>query len=116
MAKKENVRTSAGRQVMAVFDNYKAYDESTALTIKDFEKVPLSSEMIAYTFGNMIDEKVIIPVGEDRFYLDKNSFKKLEKKVNRIYWVMLLAPSVALIVFLIIMNYDKIFNWLGGIK
>jgi hypothetical protein len=29
---------------------------------------------------------------------------------------MLLAPSVALIVFLIIMNYDKIFNWLGGIK
>ena len=115
MAKKENVRTSAGRQVMAVFNKYKAYDEKTALTIKDFENVPLSSEMIAYTFGNMINEKVIIPVGEDHFYLDKNQFEMLERKVNRIYWVMLLAPFIALLIFLAIMNYDKIIIWIGGL-
>lgn len=114
MTKKVPLQESAGRLVMAVFHKNKAYNETKALPIEAFKDVPLSSDMIGYTFGNLIGEKVIVKTNDERFYFDELVWKRLEKRFNRAYWVMLLAPLIALLIFLFFMNYDKVMNWIKG--
>ena len=97
MAKKHTVQQSAGRLVMAVFHKHKAYDESKAISIDKFKNVALSSEMIGYTFGNLLQEGVLHKTEADTFYFDQKQWNKIERRVNRVYWVMLLAPIVALL-------------------
>lgn len=115
MALKTTAKESAGRLVMAVFHRYKAYGADSVIGIDKFMNVPLTNDMIAYTFGNLIEEGVIVAIAEDQFYFDQEVWKKLENKVNRMYWMMLLLPIVLAAIFLIVFNFNTIKTWITNL-
>ncbi len=110
MAKK-TVQQSAGRLVIEVFRFHRANDQQHAITIDKFKDVPLSSDMIGYTFGNLIQEGVIVKTNDNRYYFDQDAWKNIERKVNRVYWFMLITPFVFLALFLLITNWQSIVSW-----
>lgn len=108
---KETVQKSAGRLVMKVFHEHKAYDENSALGIEQFKNVPLSSDMIGYTFGNLIQEGVVVATENESYYFSESAWKKVERKVNLVYWIMILVPFLILLGIVIYQNIDVIRGW-----
>lgn len=112
--KKESVQQSAGKLIMMVFHHHQAYDSNTAIALTQLSKVPLSSDMIAYTVANFVQEGVLVVTPDDKYYFDQAVWKKLQRQVNRIYWVMLLAPVIIMILFLLLFNQGQLWASLFG--
>ena len=108
---KKTVQQSAGRLVIEVFRYHRANYKNHAISIEKFKDVPLSSDMIGYTFGNLIQEGVVVKTEDDRFYFNQDAWKRIERKVNRVYWFMLITPFVFLALFLLITNWQSIVSW-----
>lgn len=105
MAKKKiNNQKTAARMVLDVLKKHEALDAETAIDIEYFKNLKLTSAVIAYTIGNLINDNVVVKTGDDRYYFNEDGWKKLEKKVNRGYVILLGLPVIAL-AFVMLIKY-----------
>lgn len=107
MAKTTTKQTMA-KIVLDVFKKHKATSPDTAIPVTAFKDVKLTSSVISYTIANMMQDDVVVKTDDDRYYLDENAWKKLEKKVMRGYWFMIALPVVLLILILVVTHWGSL--------
>ncbi|MDF9823817.1 putative transcriptional regulator [Breznakia sp. PF5-3] len=100
MANKNSNRKTAAKMVMDVLKRHDALDPESAITIDYFKNLKLTTAVIGYTIGNLINDGVVNKTGDDRYYFNEAGWKKLEKKVNRGYLILIAVPVVFIIVML----------------
>ncbi|MFV0381843.1 MAG: hypothetical protein ACK5KR_06455 [Breznakia sp.] len=103
MAKKNNNRRTAAKMVMDIFHKHKAYDEKDAIEVDKFKNLKLTSAVISYTIGNLIQDGVVHKTESNTYYFDQEGWNKLEKKVLRGYSLLAIVPMVFLLVYLAMM-------------
>lgn len=102
MAKKNSIRKTAAKMVIDIFHKHKAYDEATAIKVEEFKNLKLTSAVISYTIGNLINDGVVHKTDDDRYYFDQGGWRKLEKKVMRGYGLLFIVPVAFIVIFLVI--------------
>lgn len=102
MSKKNNVRKTSARMVMDVLKNNGAYTESSAISVDKFKNLKLSSQVIAYTISNLMQDNVVGKTDDDKYYFNEKGWKALEKKVNAGYIILIAVPIFFIIVMLLI--------------
>lgn len=109
MAKnRNNVRKSMARIVIDVFLKNQATSEDKAISIDKFKDVKLTSESIAYTIANLIEDGVVIKLDNEKFYFDQLAWDRLEKKVMRQYWLIFIGPIVIILFIMILLNINNL--------
>jgi len=99
---KDNPKVTVGKMVIGVFDKYEAYDESSAIEIHRFKDLNLSTESIGYTMENYYESNLIGVTEDNRYYFNKEEYKKFESKIFRRTYLILALPVVFMIIFYII--------------
>jgi len=102
MAKKNNIRKTAAKMVIDIFHKRNAYDEASAIKVEMFKNLKLTSAVISYTIGNLINDGVVHKTNDNRYYFDQDGWRKLEKKVLRGYSLLFIVPIVFIVFFLAI--------------
>lgn len=110
MAKKRaNPRKTAGRLVIDTLKSNKAFDEKSAQPVVIFKDLPLSTTLIAYTIANLMQDGVVIQTDDEKYYYSEENWKKFESKFNRVYWMLIIIPTVLLVFFLVLQAILRIF-------
>ncbi len=108
MAKKQNeARKTSARLVMDVFHRRGAYSVETAIATSEFRNLHLTSAIISYTIGNLVNDGIVKKVNEDSFYFDKVGWRKMEKKVGRAYWILIGSPLIVFLLILLFRYWDE---------
>lgn len=103
MAKKNvNNRKTAARMVMDVMLKQDACSPEHAIPVESFKDLKLTTAVIGYTIGNLINDDVVIKTGDDRYYFNEIGWKKLQKKVNRGYLILLGLPVLVLLIMVVL--------------
>ena len=110
MAKKRaNPRKTAGRLVIDTLKSNKAFDEKSAQPVTIFKDLPLSTTLIAYTIANLMQDEVVIQTEDEKYYYSEENWKKFESKFNRVYWMLIIVPTVLLVFFLVLQAVLRMF-------
>lgn len=62
-----------------------ATSPETAVPLKVFKDLPLQTNTLSYTIGNLIEEGIVVQTPEEKYYYDEIGFKALEMKFVRGY-------------------------------
>lgn len=102
MAKSQNTaRKTMAKIVIDVFLKRDATSPETAIAIQEFKNVKMTSSVISYTIGNLMQDGIVQKTDDDRFYFVEEQWKKLQKKVKKAYWILLGMPLFVLIIVLL---------------
>ena len=112
--KKSSVQKTAGSMIIGVLKRNAAFSPDTAIEIEKFKNVKLTSDVIAYTIANLMQDEIIIRTDDDRYYYSHANYRKLEKKVNRIYKMMIGVPLAVILLIFFIKDYDAIREFILG--
>lgn len=104
---RRNPRKTAGRLVIETLKHEKALSEETAKPVTVFKDLPLSSTLIAYTVANFMQDGIVIKTNEEKFYFSEENWTKFEKKFNRVYWILIIIPTLILAGLLIVTNLTR---------
>ncbi|MBR4455484.1 MAG: hypothetical protein IKS32_04575 [Solobacterium sp.] len=100
--KRVSGRQTAGQAVIKFLRGKGATDEAHAVGYDELKNIRLTTQVLAYTIANMMEEKVIIRTEDDRYYFSEAGWAKLERKVLGSYSILFIIPLIgALIVWLV---------------
>lgn len=109
MAKSQNTaRKTMAKIVIDVFLRRGATTPDTAIPIQEFKDVKMTSSVISYTIGNLMQDGIVQKTDDDRFYFVEEQWNKLQKKVKKAYWILLGMPLIVLIVVLLFQYGDDL--------
>lgn len=109
MAKSQNTaRKTMAKIVIDVFLRRGATTPDSAITIQEFKDVKMTSAVISYTIGNLMQDGIVQKTDDDRFYFVEEQWKKLQKKVKKAYWILLGMPLIVLIIVLLFQYGDDL--------
>ncbi len=100
-----NVKATAASMVIQTLKNKGAVNEATAVGYSAFKNVKMSNATLSYTIANLVDEKVLVMVGDDKFYYSEAGYKALEKRFMRGYSAFIVVPVLMVILFLILQHF-----------
>lgn len=83
--------------VIDVFLRSGAVSKEKAIPIEEFKDVKMTSAVISYTIGNLMQDGIVQKTEDNRFYFVEAAWNKRKKKVNRAYWILLGMPLIILI-------------------
>lgn len=98
--KKKTPGQTAARMVMDVLKKNYAFSADTAVGYDAFKNLRLETSVIAYTIANLMESDVIMKTGDERYYFVEENWKKVVKKVNFAYVILLGLPLIILLIFL----------------
>ena len=102
MTNRTNPRKTAGRLVIDMFKEYKAFSPKTAQPAEICKDLPLSSNVIAYTITNMLKDGILVNTEDNKFYFSQKNWDIFQKKFNRVYWLIIGIPAgVAVLLYVI---------------
>lgn len=113
MEKRRSVQKTAGRMIMDVLKKNYALSEDKAIGIEAFKNLPLTSQVIAYTIGNFIENGVIKEVDGKLFYFSQKDWDRLVKKVNFSYVLLYGLPLFFVFAYLLYTNWGNIMSFLS---
>lgn len=109
MAKSQNeAKKTMAKIVIDVFLRRKATSAENAIPIEEFKDVKMTSSVISYTIGNLMQDGIVQKTEDNRFYFVEEAWNKMKKKVNRAYWILLGMPLLCLIVILLFTNWNDL--------
>ena len=69
------------------------------------KNIKLTTQVLAYTIANLMQEKVVIRTEDDRYYFSEVNWARLERKVLGSYSFLFIIPLVAAIIFYFVSKY-----------
>ncbi len=111
----DTAKKTAATLVINVFKKNAAYSPDTAIPVEKFKNVKLSTDIIGYTIGNLISENIVIATDDNRYYYSHENYRKLEKKVGRVYWILIAIPVAAIGIILVAKYYNQITAFFTGL-
>ena len=100
--KRVNGRQTAGQAVIRFMRKNNALDAEHAIGYDKLKNIKLTTQVLAYTIANMMEEKVIVRTEDERYYFDEAAWAKLERKVLGSYSMLYIIPLVGALVFWIL--------------
>lgn len=82
-----------------------ALDEEHAVGYDQLKNIKLTTQVLAYTIANLMQEKVVIRTDDDRYYFSEVNWARLERKVLGSYSFLFIIPLVAAIIFYFVSKY-----------
>ena len=98
-------RQTAGQAVIQFLKRKGALDEEHAVGYDQLKNIKLTTQVLAYTIANLMQEKVVIRTDDDRYYFSEVNWAKLERKVLGSYSFLFIIPIVAAIIFYFVSKY-----------
>ena len=74
-----------------------ATSPETAVPLKVFKDLPLQTNTLSYTIGNLIEEGIVVQTPDEKYYYDELGFKALEMKFVRGYSMFFIIPIAAML-------------------
>lgn len=109
MAKSQNTaKKTMARIIIDVFLKRGAISPDTAIPIEEFKNVKMTSAVISYTIGNLMQDGIVQRTDDDRFYFVEKAWKKMQKKVSKAYWILLGMPLIVLIIILLVQHWNDL--------
>lgn len=109
MAKSQNTaKKTMARIVIDVFLKRDATTPDKAIPIEEFKDVKMTSSVISYTIGNLMQDGIVQRTDDDRFYFVESAWKKMQKKVSKAYWILLGMPLLILILILLFQHWNDL--------
>lgn len=103
MAKKgKTAQQTAARKVIDILKKNYALSPDTAIGYDKIAKIPLPTQIIAYTIANLMDNGVVKRTEDEKYYFDQKAWDKVVRKVNFGYVGLLGIPVIALLVVLLL--------------
>ncbi len=103
--KRVSGRQTAGQAVIQFLKRNGAVDEEHAVGYDQLKNIKLTTQVLAYTIANLMQEKVVIRTDDDRYYFSEVNWAKLERKVLGSYSFLFIIPIVAVIIFYFLSKY-----------
>lgn len=103
--KRVSGRQTAGQAVIQFLRRSGALDEEHAVGYDKLKSIKLTTQVLAYTIANLMQEKVVIRTDDDRYYFSEANWAKLERKVLRSYYFLFIIPLVAALIFWLLSKY-----------
>lgn len=101
-SKKTTVQQTAARRVMDILKRKQAFSPETAVGYDAFKNISYPAQVVAYTIANLMENGVVMRTGDERFYFVEENWKKLTKKVNSVYLLLIGLPLIVFLIFLIV--------------
>ena len=103
--KRVNGRQTAGQAVIRYLRKVGAVDEEHAVGYDKLKNIKLTTQVLAYTIANMMEEKVIVRTEDERYYFSEAAWAKLERKVLGSYSFLFLIPLLGALLFWLLSKY-----------
>lgn len=107
--------TTAG-SVIGVLQKHHAYSEKTAIDISKFKDLEITSDVIAYTIANLMQDDVIIKTSDNKYYFSEENYQVLKSNVNKAYRLLVGIPFAVIVILFIVKNWEMISNFLKNVK
>ena len=105
MAKKgKTTQQTAARKVIDILKKNYAFSPDTAIGYDKIGKIPMPTQIIAYTIANLMDNGVVKRTDDEKYYFDQKALDKVVRKVNFAYAGLLGIPVIALL-FVLLLQY-----------
>ncbi|MBR3203550.1 MAG: hypothetical protein IKF60_08185 [Solobacterium sp.] len=103
--KRVSGRQTAGQAVIQYLKRAGALDAEHAIGYDQLKNIKLTTQVLAYTIANMMEEKVIVRTEDERYYFNEKAWAKLEGKVLGAYSFLFIIPLLAALVFWLLSKY-----------
>ena len=97
--KRVSGRQTAGQAVIQYLKKTGATDAEHAAGYDSLKNIKLSTQVLAYTIANLMEENVVVRTEDDRYYFNEAGWAKLERKVLGSYSFLFIIPIVAALLF-----------------
>lgn len=95
--RKAGPRATAASMVLETLKKRNAFDAGSAVPVAVFKDLPLQTNTLSYTIGNLIEEGIVVQTPEEKYYYDELGFKALEMKFVRGYSMFFIIPIAAML-------------------
>ncbi len=103
--KRVSGRQTAGQAVIQYLRRAGAVDEEHAIGYDQLKNIKLTTQVLAYTIANMMEEKVVVRTDDERYYFSEAAWAKLERKVLGSYSFLFLIPLLGALLFWLLSKY-----------
>ena len=103
--KRVSGRQTAGQAVIRFLKKSGAVDAEHAVGYDQLKNIKLTTQVLAYTIANLMQENVVIRTEDERYYFSEAGWAKLERKVLGSYSFLFIIPLVAAIIFYFLSRY-----------
>ena len=100
--KRVSGRQTAGQAVIQYLKRKGAVDAEHAVGYDSLKNIKLTTQVLAYTIANLMEEDVVIRTDDERYYFNEVGWAKLERKVLGSYSFLFIIPIVAALLFWLI--------------
>ena len=100
----ETTQQTAARKVIDILKKNYAFSPDTAIGYDKIGKIPMPTQIIAYTIANLMDNGVVKRTDDEKYYFDQKAWDKVVRKVNFAYAGLLGIPVIALL-FVLLLQY-----------
>lgn len=95
--RKAGPRATAASMVLETLKKRNAFDAGSAVPVAVFKDLPLQTNTLSYTIGNLIEEGIVVQTPEEKYYYDELGFRALEMKFVRGYSMFFIIPIAAML-------------------
>ena len=97
--KRVSGRQTAGQAVIQFLKKAGATDPDHAIGYDRLKDVHLTTQVLAYTIANLMQEEVVVRTEDEKYYFNEPGWARLERKVLGSYSFLFLIPAIAVLVF-----------------
>ena len=103
--KRVSGRQTAGQAVIQFLKQNGALDEEHAIGYDQLKDIKLTTQVLAYTIANLMQENVVIRTEDDRYYFSEANWAKLERKVLGSYSFLFIIPLLGALLFWLLSKF-----------
>ena len=97
--KRVSGRQTAGQAVIQFLKKRGATDAEHAVGYDSLKNIKLSTQVLAYTIANLMEENVVVRTEDEKYYFNEVGWAKLERKVLGSYSFLFIIPIAAALLF-----------------
>ncbi|MBQ9328492.1 MAG: hypothetical protein IJ225_08165 [Solobacterium sp.] len=103
--KRVSGRQTAGQAVIKFLKKVGAVDEEHAVGYDQLKNIKLTTQVLAYTIANLMQENVVVRTEDEKYYFNEVGWAKLERKVLGSYSFLYIIPILGALVFWLLSKY-----------
>lgn len=103
--RRKNPGGTAAGLVIEALKKRDATDAKNAVPVSVFKDLPLQTNTLAYTIGNLIEEGVVVQTPDEKYWFDPMAYSALEVKFLKGYSMFFIIPIGSILIFWLLSKF-----------